>query len=276
MKTASMSLLLLGILSTATHAAVTNVNITSLFNADVIINKPTAGVLDVTQHSIDTTRQDLANTGYGLVTQAADTAIAGSSVTPGTGLPDDGLLPIGNLSYAVQLGYSNNANGNNAHYSESDDFFSIFIPPSNNYTTLTFIGTSAEGASDLAFTLHYYDINTDTSTTSSATGVFPDWITTSNLPVGTSIVAGGFDRALNDGSILDPNYRDSFQLFAIEVTPDTNKLLIGVDVAKTGVGKSALLGVSVVGQPTTPPIVPEPATLSLLALGAVAILGRRK
>lgn len=283
MKTASLSLLLVGVIASSAHAIVStvNVDISSLFNADVIVNKPAAGVLDATQTSIDHVRADIPNTGYGLVTQSADTAIStATSITAGTGLPDNGYFAAGNLSYSVTLAYRNSDNGNNARLSTSDDAFTLFIP-SNYYSTISFIGTSADGAADYSFVIHYYDTSTNTASSETVSGTLPDWASWSTLPTGTAVLATGYDRALNDASILDPNYGTnsslgSFRLYAIELAPATDKEVTGIEVTKTGTGHGALLGVTGVIEPAALPTTPEPATLSMLGIGALALLSRRK
>ncbi|MBE9145256.1 hypothetical protein [Planktothrix mougeotii] len=83
--------------------ATVNFDVSSIFSDDVIVNY-TGGVTDTTQTAID-------NSGYAAVTQSFAVY---TNPTSGNGLPDDGLFSANSYHPAIQLGYNNNNNGNNA------------------------------------------------------------------------------------------------------------------------------------------------------------------
>lgn len=101
-----------GVLATA------NFDVSSIFTEDVIVNY-TGGVTDTTQNGMSTSSETL-------ITQSFATFKVGAN---GNGLPDNGSFAASTYHPAIQLGYSNTSNGNNAKVLSANNTSFTFNPP---------------------------------------------------------------------------------------------------------------------------------------------------
>jgi hypothetical protein len=181
-----------GVLATA------DFNVSSIFTDDIIVNY-TGGVTDTTQTAID-------NSNYATVTQSFANY---TNPTSGNGLLDDGLFTANSYHPAIQLGYNNNNNGNNARMiigATAGTNFNFSVT-SGQYNYVHLATTSTQGSSNLSLTLNYSDGTNQTTSTQT----IPDWydsITESNT---LYYLADNLDRSLtNSTGFQDANAPANF------------------------------------------------------------------
>jgi hypothetical protein len=131
------------------HAAQVQVDISSAFNADVIVNSEN-GIVDSSQSPSD-------NASYSLATQGGLEDGCGAGYK---GLPNDGKFESNADHPDIRLAYRNSNSGQNARRSEVGDKFS-FTVPKDKYKRIHYIAMSGDGASEVKLTLTYGDGSTD-------------------------------------------------------------------------------------------------------------------
>jgi hypothetical protein len=196
-------------LSIASFGDYINIDITSIYNADVILNTPTSS-------SADSQNDYLDGWGGNFFTQSYNSSVGAD------GLPDDGLFASNAYHRTIKLAYDNEDNGYNAIKLVSDDTISIEVLD-NNYEYIHLFATAGSGNSDVKLKL-YYD---DNSTEETIVHEVPDWYfelldeNSSNYYV------------VND---LDRYYLDDFQnsddpaIFGFRFDVDDSKTLTKFDV----------------------------------------------
>jgi len=239
----------------AGFGGVHHLDISPLFNADQIVNF-SGGSLDTTQDGIDAG-------GQVYMTASAAAHIGGSA---GTGLPDDGLFPHTPLGFPVQLGYSNADDGPNAIRLTGGQSVSMTLGAADQliYGTLYLFATNGSGDGQLRVDLGYED-----GSTGSQTFVIDDWFNDGNqiAPRGGALFVDGLDRCYRTGTSFH-NANDP-GIFAIPLQTSFEKRLTSITFTRVGgSGVTTIFGVS--------GLVPEPGTLSVLALGALMALARRR
>jgi hypothetical protein len=136
-----------GVLATA------DFNVSSIFTQDVIINY-TGGVTDTTQDPVGSPT-------YALITQSFATFKAGAN---GNGLPDDGSFAANSYHPAIQLGYNNTNDGNNATILTTDNSSFTFNVTANPYQKIHLFATGTNGSGTIDVKFNYSDSSNSTST----------------------------------------------------------------------------------------------------------------
>ena len=135
--------------STPTYSQpLTSLDLSSVFNADVIVNNG-AGSLDTTQNGWHPAAD---NTCY--ITQSAAVQLNAAS---GNGLPDNGIITGSPFGYPVKLGYNNASNGNNALFLTDTSVVTILMPSQMRYSSLYLLGASGWGDAQVFCMLYYAD-----------------------------------------------------------------------------------------------------------------------
>lgn len=244
-------------------AQVVQVDVTSLFNADVIVNNGNG--LDATQSSID--RGDAPINNYAFPTQSVAGALCGAP----SGLPDDGAFAANAFHPAVQLAYDNGNDGNNAfRLPDSAGTFTIDIPD-GQYEQVHLFATTGNGDSLLTVTLNYSDL-----TTSQANVTVPDWFGGFADSASTYHLISERDRVQpgsGPGVAFECPDTDVFDIFGFRLSPDPTKTLQSVRVDRTDTdGILNFFGATAVAAPAAAAQIPSlgPWALALLALALAA------
>ncbi len=244
----------------AASAATIQVDISSAFNADIIVNGPSSGPLDATQNSYNGSPSD-----GNLITQSA-AALLNPALAPDN-LPDDGVFAATADHPLIELAYDNSDDGFNAWNSGGGNGqadLAMPAPPTNEfYKTIHLIMFGVGGADPVIRLL--YDSGP------------ADEFALNNIPDGSSgfpgngadfLLIGGLDRASNDGTTFNSR---GVGLFGYSFTPDPNRTLVEVEVDKDGGGFVSVLGL--VGETA---VIPEPGSLALLGLGGLLLAKRSR
>lgn len=218
--------------------AVTNVDLTSHFNADLVVNY-TGGTMDPTQSG-----QDGEGNNSVLLTQSA-----AAQLSCGPGLPDAGSFPAGTGHPAVQLGYSNASNGDNARRVAAGgiDAFTVDVPD-GNYDQIHIFATAGAGSREISTAASYGGPPVIQQV------VVPDWFDPPTYAEGgVYALAGGMDRAetTTGSSCQDAN---GAQLFGAIVAADPAQTLQSVELATT-IGGSGVLGIFGMSLMTNVPLI---------------------
>lgn len=237
--------------STSASAAVVHLDLSTIFNGDKITNY-TGGSVDYHQN---------LGRDESLITVSAANFLNGSDA--GVNLPDNGLISDPGIGFDVQLGYSNDDNGNNVVdlTSGSPSFtYNLTAGEQGMYSSLYLFGAGLNENSPVNFKLTYSDTSTD-SDSFTALDWFADNASYGYLIDGMDRIAGGFQNA-NDPAV-----------FYWSLNPDSAKTLTKIEITgDIGIySEFPVLGIS--GEAT---LVPEPASLGLLMLGGLMIAPRRR
>ena len=236
-----------------------NLAAAGILNSDAVIN--TGGA----EQPHDTVQN--APDGNSFVTQLAATLLGPG---PAGGLPDDGIIPAGtgDVPFDVVLNYHNGDDGNNGltlfNPADTATVDLVALGEEGIYTAVYVFATNAGGDGELDLALHYAD-----GSMGSAAVVVEDWFDDTG---GSDYLIDALDRASNNGSsyhaALDP------AIFAYEVTTDFHSPLVGIDFSRSSSGNNlVIMGVSGVRGID---VIPEPATLTLSAMGLLALAHRRR
>ena len=239
-----------------------DLDFSSVMNADVVVNNGGGGGggTDTVQDGTDS---------YSLMTQSAAVALSGGDPN---GLPDDGLfLKSANaaLPFDVQLAYSNSDDGTNALKitGNGESTLTLSAEDKGKYNSLYLYAHSGAGDSEMTVTLSY-----QTGADTTVSGKVPDWFDddtpgSGELAFVDHYLIDALDRIKNNATGYDE--RNDPAIFGFDLDPDPTRVLTSIKIDQTAGGNLIVFGAS--GQ-----LIPEPATLSLLVLGALGVLARRR
>src|SRR5262249_53266764 len=97
-------------------AAAVQFDVSSVLNADVVLNKPAGGAIDTTQSPV---YRNTRNGNWSLLTQSSAHVLAPPGSSP-DGLPDNGFIAANAFHPDVQLAVNNASNGLNARRADID------------------------------------------------------------------------------------------------------------------------------------------------------------
>jgi hypothetical protein len=252
--------------SVSSATAQVQFDVSSVFNADVIVNNGNG--LDATQSPVD--RGDGPQNNFAFPTQSVATALC----TTGAGLPDNGSFAQDAFHPFVQLAYSNTNDGSNARrIADATGTFSFNVP-TNMYSELHLFATTGNGDSDLTVTLTYTD-----ATTSQATITVPDWFGGFASTVDRYHLVDNLDRIQpgnGPGVAFDCQNSDAFGIFGFRILPNPAKALQSVTITRTdSTGILNFFGATgvVAPAPVVPVAVPVagPVALAILAFSLIAV-----
>lgn len=249
-----------------TPTKLVHVDVSSLFNHDVILNNGGADTSGYTAQGVygDSTQDQVDNASRVWMTQSVADVHTGAPANPAdrNALPDDGFFPGGGAQpFDVQLAYSNADDGPNVWTSTASDASLSFAVPAGQYTELAVLATTGSGSTTLDATLNYEDGSSDVRTGL----VVPDWFNEITEDTDRFYLIDGLDR-LNKSNGAYENNSDP-AIFGLNLHPDPTKVLTSVDLAKTAGGGSRLNFYGATGEM----IVPEPATIALAAFAAAGL-----
>ena len=225
----SFALLLALVATPAWPQAVVQFNVTSTFNADVIVNTDAD---PPTPYDEDNDPIDDPGPGgnFALLSQSA--AVVGCP-TP-VGLPDNGSFAANADHPFVQLAYNNTSSGNNARRSASfaTDTYSFNVLPVTMYFVVHLFFTAGNGTAQASVTLNY------------ATGLpditaftVPDWF---NPPVPpTYALFDGGDRIPPDAPFVCED-SNTTAIFGRSFTADNTRILQSVTIQRTDTGPAVM------------------------------------
>lgn len=256
------------------HAAVFQFDLSSLFNADVAVNR-NAGVTDPLNDGIDVD-------GRAYFTQTAVEEICTSDGTP-NGLPDNGFI-VGNARHpAIQLGVKNTDDGDNAFAGQGNLSTSVIDVLDDNYSYVHIFAISTNGNTPVTLTFNY----TSGSSITTSPRTIQDWFNDPGETDDEYYLINGLDRT--DGKYGACHDADDPAIFGVRFQPDSSRTLTGFtvnyDTTSTGGGTFVLFGAS--GQTSIP--VPEigvegnstpiqdgdtsPSTIDHTDFGSAAVVG---
>src|SRR6516165_2172772 len=199
-------------------------DVSSVLNADVVVNKPANSPVDTTQSPVDRNNGN-GNGNWAFLTQSAANALHPPGATP-DGLPDNGFFAANSFHPDVQLAVNNESNGINARRADIDglvlpvsQFGFTLAVPANTYQEIHVFMTAGMGAATFTLKLNYAD---GTSTTSAVTTV-PDWLQPVNSSQSVYNLITLLDREKADAS----SYQNSNQatLFGFRFAADPGRQL---------------------------------------------------
>ncbi|MEG4470745.1 DUF4347 domain-containing protein, partial [Microcoleus sp. AT9_B5] len=196
---------------------------TSVFDSDVITNY-TGGVTDTTQDPLGSSPTQIDT----LITQSFATF---QSAANGNGLPDNGSFAANAYHPAVQLGYNNTNNGNNAKLLITNGTSFTFAVTPNQYSAIHLFATSTNGAAGMQVTFNYSD-----GTTGTSTATVDDWfneITTESFS--KYYLIDGMDQRTGAAGTTYQNANDP-AIFGFGFNPNPAKTLQSITVTKTSGG----------------------------------------
>lgn len=196
-------------------------NVTSTFNADVIVNTDPD---PPTPYDEDNDPIDDPGPGgnFALLTQSAATA---GCPTP-VGLPDNGFFPANADHPIVQIAYNNGNSGNNARRSPSfsTDTYSFNVPGLNYFAVHLFF-TAGNGSATANVTLNYtFGPPVTTAFT------VPDWFN-NPVPPNYALFDGG-DRMPPDAPFVCED-SNTTAIFGRSFAADNTRILQSVTIQRT-------------------------------------------
>jgi hypothetical protein len=243
--------------SAPASAGTIQIDLTSVFNIDGVANPG-----DTTQSSLDQ-----PNTGGNFVFPTQSLAETLFPASP-NGLPDNGFFPANASHPDVQLAYGSDPDDNNVlQFAGAATGTSRNVTvPAGTYSKLDLFAMSGGGDSGFQLQFNY---------ASGAPDLIPavtvhDWFYDSTLQPNEYYLINGLDRVQPDQT----GYEDANNpaIFGYAFAPDPTRVLLSFDVLALGTDSTEprldIFGATAVA-------VPEPAALSLLAGGLLALLGRR-
>ncbi|MFB2934284.1 hypothetical protein ACE1B6_03320 [Aerosakkonemataceae cyanobacterium BLCC-F154] len=191
--------------------ATVNFNFSSVFDKDVIINRNGT--------TTDPTQDGLSVWNETLVTQTFATFKVGAN---GNGLPDNGFFAANSYHPAIQLGYSNSSDGNNAKILNTNNTSFTFNVTSGQYSAIHLFATSADGTAGIEVKFNYSDGTNETKT-----GSLPDWFDTISETSDKYYLIDGMDRSFDvTGSSYDD--ANTVALYGLKFAPNSSKSLPGI------------------------------------------------
>ena len=249
--------------ATTALPTVVQVDVTSLFNSDVIINVNLQG-LDTSQSPVDTPSFGASNNA--LLTQQAAVAIG---LNDPDGLPNNGFFAANANHPDVQFAYPNSGDGNNSRRLNEPGVFNV-TTPQHQYSQMHLFATSGQGESTFAVRWDYADGNVWTNSI-----VVPRWFDDPAATADRYFLVNGLDRAKVNATGAQ-NSNDA-AIFGFRLLPDPLRTLTGFAVSVTDVpagdnfrGAFVFFGATGVTAP-----IPEPRTAVLVALCCALFLRRR-
>jgi hypothetical protein len=218
------------VLALPAQAAPVQVDMTDVFNADVIVNG-TSGNIDSTQSAVD-------NGSYSLATQGALVDCPSPVVQPTwQGLPNNGRFASNGNHPFVQLAYRNSKSGKNAVRLEADQNVSFPVPHAK-YRKIHLFAMSGDGASSVKVTFRYLD-----GSTTVKNFTIGDWF--QDPVAGTYSLIGGRDRMTPNGTTCDESsnaFADA-NIFGKAMRPNDNKVLRRMTVERVLSAEYSILNV---------------------------------
>ncbi|HWE94576.1 MAG TPA: PEP-CTERM sorting domain-containing protein [Tepidisphaeraceae bacterium] len=245
---------------TATPVYFKPINVSG-FNQDLVVEKGAANpVLAVTGTMDNGPGATNGDTWYerGFNTSATD-----------TGLPAAGqIVSASDLSHLFKLSAYNGPNAFLLTPTGPGSTGTLTLGGTQSYSTLSVLTSSGHGPDSIHLVVHHADGSTETT----ASGSSPDWF---NNNVAPAIIANGRVDPTNNlanSSSFDNVGSNDPRVFAVDFSlTDTTDPITFVDVVQDGGGgDTAIFALS--GIESTP----EPASLGLMALGALGLLARRR
>ncbi|MDB5354839.1 MAG: hypothetical protein JWN24_1292 [Phycisphaerales bacterium] len=221
------------------------------YNQNMIISKASGGSL-VTA-TMDGGTAKTGNTFYELGVNTGSSA---------TGLPAGGAI-FGSANDANHVFKFQSYSGNNAVMLDSSNTTgTLTLGGTTSYSALSFLLSEGNGGSTFNAVIHFVGAPDQTYT-----GIAPDWFNGSPIAFdanGRETLAGGF------GNVGSGNPR----LYQADITlTDTTDPISSIDLSfvptTNGTNRTAIFGLSGISTP-------EPASLSLMGLGALGLLARRR
>ncbi|WP_254173994.1 DUF4347 domain-containing protein [Planktothrix pseudagardhii] len=196
--------------------AIKNFDLSSIFTEDVIIN--------YNNGTTDPSQNGLSQPSETLITQSFATFKAGAN---GNGLPDNGSFAANTYHPAIQLGYSNTSDGNNAKVLSANNTSFTFNITSGQYSAIHLFATSTDGTAGIEVKFNYSDGTNETSTAD-----VPDWFDTITESANTYYLIDGMDRSFD---LTGSNYHDAdtAALYGLKFAPNPAKTLSSITFTKT-------------------------------------------
>jgi hypothetical protein len=188
-----------------------------------------------------------------------------------TGLPHPGLLTSrDDPSHTYQL--QSYAGLNSLLLSSANTTGTLTLSTPSTFSALSLLATTGGGENLLHLVIHHSNGAPDEITGDSAA---PDWFGTDPTAVATAYVVNGRvnpTNNANDNTSFDNVNGNNPRLYDVDFTlTDTVNPISSVDVVwSSGGGRTGVFALSGVSA------VPEPATLSVVGLGAMGLLARRR
>jgi len=221
------------------HAAVFQFDLSSLFNADVAVNR-NAGVTDPSNDGID-------SDGRTYYTQTAVEEICTGDSTP-HGLPDNGFISGNTRHPAIQLGVKNSDDGDNAFAGQGNLSTSMIDVPDGNYSFVHIFAISTNGNTHVTLTFNY----TSGGSVTTPSRTIQDWFNDPGETDDEYYLINGLDRTGPHQSGCE-NSNDP-AIFGVRFQSDSLRTLtdftVNYDTTTTGGGTFVLFGAS--GQTLTP------------------------
>ena len=183
-----------------------------------------------------------------LMTQSFATAVGGAN---GNGLPDDGMFAAGAFNPEVQLGFSNDNDGNNVAEINADGLSITITPTPGRYQQVHLFAVNTFGTSGATVRFSY----ASGADISSAITV-PSWFEAPAGDFSSYSLIGGLDSYTNPSSSFNDD--DVFNIFGFGFNTDDTRTLTSITVTKDS-------------SPTNEPGVP-PNTNRLTVFGATGVL----
>jgi len=228
------------------YAELFQLDISSIFNADVVIN------------GTDTTNTGLDGAGTAYYTQSAYEAACYPDPDPDPqGLADDGYYPSNAFHPNIQLGFSEDNDGDNAYVGQGINSNTGFIDiPDASYSSIHIIAVSTEGNTPVTLTFRYSD-NSEVTTGSQS---IQDWANDITETSSLYYIDSGMDRSHDNASGCED--LDKFKIFGVKYTANPAKVMTAfrVNYDASGDARRRFVLFGATGENETPDSITNDAT----------------
>ena len=204
----------LSVMAPAKARHVRHVDMTKVFNADVIVNGSTPVGIDDTQKPVD-------QASVSFITQDA-AQVLGSCTADPDGLPNDGAFAKTKIHPIVKLAYKNAADGRNAWRASHPGSFRVPVPQ-RRYRAMHVFATTGDGSSNMKIKLLF-----TTGDPIARRVTVPDWFDENDD--GYDLIDGR-DRGEPDGTQC--YNEDAAAIFGFKVPSDAQRRLKAVKIIRT-------------------------------------------